>query len=654
MENNNPYKKSKKSATELYQEKLKKRNETQDWIFGNSFGKPGAGAPLRDNNGNVISSLKSVADDNILKYDAIDFSRGNNNITVINHKIFNTLEVPQKNQINSSIYNNINLNNQLQNNINFINKNQNNSIINNNINNKYNYENQKNNNSNYINSSLLNIYSPYQTIQNSPYILVLSPSSFNYFPTYSNSFPSIANKETSQNLSVNNYNQNINNYNEQNISTNYFGIDYKKKEEKKSLEMQQYRNDLLSQIKDKKRKDEERKRKMEEDDKLEDLKNEEYFRIKKQQADEQARKLREKIKRRMQQPLNEEYGSSSHILEISKDFENFNKNLEGESPLNNKNNIEEIKEIEENNENDFLNIDNNPYDGNILLEEENYMKKIDDEYKTFHQALNEDIDKQIKNNPNEINQLTKDRKIMDKQNKLAEYLFGENISLPTPIKSINPLSHSFSQKPKLQIKNNTDEILYSNTFKNKTINLEDFFNKDENKNTKKYSKKDDEDNTTSSFYSTSTKTNKSRKQKNNNYQNQHIYLTKNNSSRHNSSASYSNYEKEKIKENKKDMENNFGNNENENLDENSPRSVGIKNITKTVLDKELINIQENKEDEEDEEDDEQNQKNKLLENKEQNKINEDSKEEIINNEELENEEKEENENVNEEDLENED
>ena len=98
MDNNNPYKRSFKTKREEYQEKLMQKNSNQDWIFGNYFGKPGGGAPLRDNEGNIISSLKSISNNNIYKYDAQDFSKGDNNISVLNHKIYN------KNNIISNPY----------------------------------------------------------------------------------------------------------------------------------------------------------------------------------------------------------------------------------------------------------------------------------------------------------------------------------------------------------------------------------------------------------------------------------------------------------------------------------------------------------------------------------------------------------------------
>ena len=88
MASTHPYSRSYKTKREQYEEKLKQRNENEEWIFGNNFGKPGGGAPLRDKNGNVISSLKSVADGNIKRYDPQDFSKGDRNIAVVNHKIY--------------------------------------------------------------------------------------------------------------------------------------------------------------------------------------------------------------------------------------------------------------------------------------------------------------------------------------------------------------------------------------------------------------------------------------------------------------------------------------------------------------------------------------------------------------------------------------
>ena len=89
MDNNNPYKRSYKTKREQYQEKLRDKSANQEWLFGNIFGKPGGGAPLRDNQGNVISSLKTITNGNIHKYEAQDFSKGDNNIAVLNNRIYN-------------------------------------------------------------------------------------------------------------------------------------------------------------------------------------------------------------------------------------------------------------------------------------------------------------------------------------------------------------------------------------------------------------------------------------------------------------------------------------------------------------------------------------------------------------------------------------
>ena len=720
MDNFNPYEKLRKSKKELYQEKLQKINETQDWIFGNSFGKPGCGAPLRDNRGNVISSLKSITEDNIYKYDPNSFSKGNNDISVINHRVINNSNYNQIYSNNTLINDNIiNYNNQPQNNNNFsrsydkisnynIKQLKNNTNIN---------ENQKENNLIIKNNNIGNISymnSPNFNLSNSPYILLLPQpfinlNSLSTNTLYNNS--QLLNNIYSQQYKNNNnnnyiYNQNINNINNnQNISSSYFGTDAKKRDEQKFLEKQEYRNELLLQIEEKKRKDEEAKRKMEEEDKIQEMNNEEYYRLKQLQAEEQARKLRERINRRMQRSY-EDYGSSSNIQEISKDFEKVNKSNQGESPLNN--NFEEQKNNEGENS---LNIEDNIFGVNMMIEQENYLKKIDDDFQTLRESLNFDIDKQINNTINNNNIINKNiinnnnndihkSQLFKKENQLADYILGTSISPPTPIKTnvynSNVLSHSYSQKRRIPLKDypnisnmqNDKDIEDFNIYKSKTFNLEDFFNKDEKKKdntinikesikakeaqdkvekdfesifkdlkkaheyTKKYSEPDEDDsldNTTSSFISKNTN-------KKTNYKNPLQYNTKYNASYYlNSSATFTNYdrsEKKKKKEINKDKIS-----DNEMVDENSGRSTGIKNVSKTVLDKVLLNIQENKEDEEDEEDDEQNQKNKQdknVENNENQEKHDNNAEEIQND--IKNEEEEEkdnNENVENDDINNE-
>ena len=114
MDDNNPYKRRYKTKNEQYQDKLKQRSNSQEWLFGNMFGRPGAGAPLRDNKGNIISHLKTINNDNIFKYDPNVFTRGDNiNISSLNNNnnnsqrnIISTPNTYINNQVNSYIPNN--------------------------------------------------------------------------------------------------------------------------------------------------------------------------------------------------------------------------------------------------------------------------------------------------------------------------------------------------------------------------------------------------------------------------------------------------------------------------------------------------------------------------------------------------------------------
>ena len=122
--------------------------------------------------------------------------------------------------------------------------------------------------------------------------------------------------------------------------------------------------------------------------------------MKKLQSDEQERKLRERIARRMQKQQAEEFGYTSNIFEISKDFENMNKSRQGKSLLNN---IELTQNkntnLENDNNNNLFDFEEN-YDNidmlgfihnNILLEQENYKSQIDNEYNELCRSIKTDI-----------------------------------------------------------------------------------------------------------------------------------------------------------------------------------------------------------------------------------------------------------------------
>ena len=100
MATSTPYARTLKTKKEQYEEKLKQRNENEEWIFGNTFGRPGGGAPLRDKYGHIISNLKSISNDNIFKYNPEEFTKGDNTIVVGNNQIFDR-NITNTNAINS-------------------------------------------------------------------------------------------------------------------------------------------------------------------------------------------------------------------------------------------------------------------------------------------------------------------------------------------------------------------------------------------------------------------------------------------------------------------------------------------------------------------------------------------------------------------------
>ena len=141
--------------------------------------------------------------------------------------------------------------------------------------------------------------------------------------------------------------------------------------------------------------------------------------MKDKQAEEQERKLKEGIRRRMQGQ------------DISKDFERVNTSLQDASFLNN--NINNNNNIENNNNNETAQNDENYI---------NYMRKIDSDYQVLRQSINNGIDKRLNDKINIINNedifrdLNKEKRnnMIKKQNQFAEFLMGDMHSPPTPIK----------------------------------------------------------------------------------------------------------------------------------------------------------------------------------------------------------------------------
>ena len=426
MATNNPYSRSFKTKREEYEEKLKQRNENEEWIFGSSFGRPGAGAPLRDKNGNIISNLKSVTNQNIFKYDAQDFSKGDNNISVVNHKIYERNAsngnidhvisdpfTPFRNYINQFDPNSTNNTNNNANavnvsNINNLNQNQLQIIQQDQLNN-LNYLNNQNNQLTgeeqkrelYLNQFKQNPYlvqTPYGLATQYPIVLPysLNTQNQNIIPNsssistnniFSNSNSNSNNAEyqrpyTSLSQNVNN-NINYNNYNNQNNDNDFKYItggsssQTAKKYVRKLPESTIFSNNY-----------DQEKAKQEKEKKLDDYKKELEIQImeNKRRKEEEKRKLREKWKRedindekfkeyklnqkeehnKLIQSKKEKEASRSmeKFLESSNDYEQVNKSMQSQHNIKpNDPNINQNNNLDQNHIQIQENLNNN-YDNN--------------------------------------------------------------------------------------------------------------------------------------------------------------------------------------------------------------------------------------------------------------------------------------------------
>ena len=407
---NNPYKKSFKTKREEYEEKLKQKSNNQEWIFGNYFGKPGGGAPLRDNQGNIVSSLKSISDMNIYRYEPQDFSKGNNNISVLNHKIYNQNNVisdpfsQSYDQINR-LSPNQNISSQNNRTISAINQNRNNIIIDEN---KVNYLNQQNTNNNkviiqqqmpygyimpyaniapynqtlplqlYNNNNNLNYINNINNINNNNYpnsrinYTAINPQ-MNYLNKTQNnsSNNNIINNNIQNTKNVNNANNDDNKENNYLIVSNDNEINSKIQREKK---LEEWRNEIKKQKEEKTKRDLEAKKASALKDIEEKRKYDEYLEYKKRQAAEHAKKIKK------QPYLNRNI--NDNFLEMA--------NYE----------LEQSKQTVSDIQNAY-NANNNPLKGydvppELIKQQENFKNYINQQYETLGQSLEQSISNEIK------------------------------------------------------------------------------------------------------------------------------------------------------------------------------------------------------------------------------------------------------------------
>ena len=448
----NPYSKP-SFRLDNYKRKLEQRSNSQDWIFGNVFGKPGGGAPLRDRTGQIISKRKTIADGNIDRLSPEDFSKGDDNVIVMNrvlttpnYNINNNNNFDNNNNYNnfnninnSNNYNNYqfqNFNNNLNNNqlnmsfnrtspnlnngqnIQFMNnnnmygnfQNENNKTDNNWYYNPNNY-NQNNFNPNNVNQNNFNPNNFNQNIQNNPYMIQPYPFIMPY-PIYNPyQYSNIYNRNNNNNYQYNNIQNRQNLITNTNIQTPLkkqtpklpkesdfndinpinTGPDENKIKQQKELEKENWKRELLQQIDEKRKRDEEEKKKNEQLDRDEEIKYQEYLKLKKKQHEQQEQKRRNNLNKKMQMAYGE-----SHLNGDNTQYNNFNNTY---SQINeNDNNL-----IEDNINNDEENINNKNNEKNILIvpneeisKQEEFKSFIDDNFHDLKDNLTKEIDDQMK------------------------------------------------------------------------------------------------------------------------------------------------------------------------------------------------------------------------------------------------------------------
>ena len=467
MATNNPYSRSFKTKREEYEEKLKQRNENEEWIFGSSFGRPGAGAPLRDKNGNIISNLKTVTNNNLYKYDAQDFSKGDNNISVVNHKIYernasngnidHVISDPFTpfrsyiNQFDPNQANNINNNTNVANinNINNLNQNQMQIIQQNQLNN-LNYLNNQNNQLTeeeqkrqlYLNQFKQNPYlvqTPYGLATQYPIALPynLNTQNQNIIPNSANiSSNNLLGNSNSNNaeyqrpftsISQNaNYNNNIN-YNTQNNDNELKYItggsmsQTAKKYVRKLPESTIFSNldqEKINKEKEKKLDDykkqleiqimENKRKKAEEERKLKEKWKKEDLKIQKYQEllKSQSEQRNKDLSKNIKNQI--EGSKSRDFFESSNDYEQINKSMHSQNNIkSNEMNSNQNNNINQNNIQIQENLNNNNYDNNFYNMDQ-YQSPEEQNFKNYinrqYHLLNDTINNDINNEMKRISE----------------------------------------------------------------------------------------------------------------------------------------------------------------------------------------------------------------------------------------------------------
>ena len=413
----NPYQKNKSTQRlELYKQKLSQRNNNQNWILSNYFGKPGGGAPLRDKNGKLITKIKTIADDNIYHLESKEFSKGISSKEEEKNLLSQTFPLPQQpiyqNPLNQSMQpqpSNLSLNNTLP------------PINNPQINPELYLQQFKNNYTMFPPGFPMVPYYPYP-----PFCFFPPPYQYPYPYPYSKSENTKIEGDTNrknayspppaaQSTDKKTINNNDDGYC---LPVPKEGKEIQDKETQKIL----WQKELQAQMEEKKKRDEREKERMIELDKLEEIKYQEYLQIKKEQAEQQEQKRKNKLNKKLN-TLNESNDKKQgQNLNSSNNNNQENNNLQTnnshETPnptLNSNNQI---------NQSNYLQNEQTPLPENILQQQEKFKQLIDNKYKSLADLLNADFDKEL----DKINK-EYDSKYSDFTKELLNYPSNEPIGL---------------------------------------------------------------------------------------------------------------------------------------------------------------------------------------------------------------------------------
>ena len=555
MENQNqinPYSKP-SPHLENYKKRLEQRSNSQEWIFGNVFGKPGGGAPLRDKSGKIISKRKTIADGNIDRLNPEEFSKGDNNVLMINHHLnylggnnFDNLdnlnnENPnlqfQNNNFNydfnfrnNNLYDINNSNNNNFNNINFNNFNNGNY---NNFNNG-NFNNFNNGNFNYPingNNNIFNKTSPeFLNNENLQFMQNNMMNNNNFYPNenyktdnnwYINQFKNnphnmpvnfimpfpVVNpyiNQNNNNLNFPNENFNNNNFPNQNNLNNsdnnnnvikaktennqnqeengyyYFNTQsYNEKDkikQQKEIEKENWKKELLKQIEDKKKRDEEEKKKNEELDREEEIKYQEYLKLKKKQHEQQELKRKNNLSKKMQMVygesnLNDNINNNNQMNDFS--YSNINENENNITDRSLNNNEEEIK-----NEKYSLVIPKEE-----LKQKEDFKNLIENHFQELKDDFTKELDEQIRriNNQKDSKYIPYDNNIFEQDKLKYEYQEKKMERIKDLLEQKHLIDYIIGKKDDNLIKFNHDDLKVPipSTF---GINRDNLLSKEKNSN----------------------------------------------------------------------------------------------------------------------------------------------------------------------------